>query len=135
MKILKINILSIFFILFLFKTDIFATPKVYATYTANTLTITSYSKSWNKNMLKNLYVELISNFHGDEFDFLSDIYIYPNSPEGVNGLYYDDISLENNKYVLGSNAYINLYNGERYNTIPKIAYTLSHEYGHHYMIL
>lgn len=134
MKILKINILSIFFILFLFKTDIFATPKVYATYTANTLTITSYSKSWNKNMLKNLYVELISNFHGDEFDFLSDIYIYPNSPEGVNGLYYDDISLENNNYILGSNAYINLYNGERYNTIPKIAYTLSHEYGHHYMI-
>ena len=135
MKIFKINILSIFFIIFLFKTNIFAdNPKIYATYKANNLTITSYSKSWTENMLKDLYTELLNNFHGDEFNYLSNIYIYPNSPEGVNALYYDNIYLEDGKYVLGDNAYINLYNGERYNTIPKIAYTLSHEYGHHYMI-
>ncbi len=135
MKFLKINILTIFFTIFLFKINIFAAPlKTYATYTANNLTITSYSKSWNKNMLKDLYVELLNNFHGDEFNYLSNIYIYPDSPEGVNGLYYDNISLENGQYILGNKAYINLYNGERYNTIPKIANTLSHEYGHHYMI-
>ncbi|WP_317366607.1 hypothetical protein [uncultured Tyzzerella sp.] len=135
MKFFKINIIVAFFIIFLFKTTIYANPnKIYATYTANNLTLTSYSKSWNKTMLKDLYGELINNLHGDEFDYLSNIYIYPDAPEGVNGLYFDDIHLEGNNYILGPNAYINLYNGERYNTVPKIAYTLSHEYGHHYMI-
>ncbi len=135
MKILKLNILSIFFIILIFKQNILAQDlKVYGTYKANNLTITSYSKSWNNNMLKNLYAELLNNSHGEEFNYLSNIYIYPDSPEGVNGLYYDNIILENDKYILGENAYINIYNGERFNTIPKIAYTLSHEYGHHYMI-
>ncbi len=135
MKFFKITITSILFILFLFNISVFADElKVYSTYTANNLTITSYSKNWSKSMLKDLYLELLNNFHSDEFDYLSNIYIYPDSPEGVNGLYYDDIFLENGKYKLGNNAYINLYNGDENNTIRKISYTLSHEYGHHYMV-
>ncbi len=135
MKILKINMISLFFIVFLFNINVFAKDyKTYATYTVNNLTITSYSKSWSKDMLKSLYVELVSNFHSDEFSYLSEIYIYPDAPEGVNGLYYDDIYLEDDGYKLGNKAYINLYNGEKLNSIPKMAYTLSHEYGHHYMI-
>lgn len=134
MKIFKINVLIIFLTLFLFKVNIFANNlKIYATYKVNNLTITSYSKSWNLTMLKDLYGELLNNFHGDEFEYLSNIYIYPDSPKGVNGLYYDNIYLENSKVILGNKAYINLYNGEKYNTISKMAYTLSHEYGHHYM--
>ncbi|WP_250278187.1 hypothetical protein [[Clostridium] colinum] len=134
MKIFKINLISLIFVIFLFKCSTLADNlKIYSTYTVNNLTITSYSKSWTKNMLKDLYAELLNNFHGEEFDNLSDIYIYPNSPEGVNGFYYDNIYLEDNEYILGNNAYINIYNGDRLNTIPKIAYILSHEYGHHYM--
>ena len=99
MKFFKITITSILFILFLFNISVFADElKVYSTYTANNLTITSYSKNWSKSMLKDLYLELLNNFHSDEFDYLSNIYIYPDSPEGVNGLYYDDIFLENGKY-------------------------------------
>lgn len=135
MKILKINIISLFFVIFLFNINIFAQDyKTYATYTVNNLTITSYSKNWSKEMLKSLYTELLNNFHSDEFSYLSDIYIYPDAPEGVNGLYYDDIYIEDNKYKMGDSAYINLYNGAKLNTIPKMSYTLAHEYGHHYMI-
>lgn len=135
MKILKINIISLFFVIFLFNINIFAQDyKTYATYTVNNLTITSYSKNWSKEMLKSLYAELLNNFHSDEFSYLSDIYIYPDAPEGVNGLYYDDIYIENNKYKMGDSAYINLYNGDKLNTISKMSYTLAHEYGHHYMI-
>lgn len=134
MKFLKINIISLIFVVFLFKVNTLANDlKVYSSFTANNLTIKSYSKSWNKNMLKDLYIELLNNFHGEEFNYLSDIYIYPNAPEGVNGLYFDNIYLDNDGYKLGNNAYINLYNGEKLNTVSKMAYTLSHEYGHHYM--
>ena len=133
MKFLKINIISLVFVIFLFKTSAFSENKIYATYTNNNLTIQSYSKSWNENMLESLYKELLNNFHGEEFNYLSNIYIYPDSPEGVNGLYFDDIYIDNG-YKLGNKAYINLYNGEKLNTISKMAYTLSHEYGHHYLI-
>lgn len=145
MKKISINIFFITFILVLFTKNVFANDvstvlnfenknKVVATYTVNNLTITSYSKSWTKPMLQKLYQELLNNFHGDELEYLSDIYIYPDSPEGVNGLYYDNIYLQNGEYVLGKNACIKLFNADRYNSIEKIAYTLSHEYGHHYMI-
>lgn len=134
MKKVKFAFLSFMFVLILSYKPVFcAEQKTYATYTAKNLTITSYSKAWDKDKLKDLYLELINNFHGDEFEYLSDIYIYSNSPEGVNGHYFDDIYFKDGNYILGKNAYINLYNGDRYNTIKEIAYSLAHEYGHHYM--
>lgn len=134
MKLLKINFLSIIFIFFMFSKNVFAEDKVYATYTANNLTITSYSQSFTKPMLKDLYMELLNNFHGDELDYLKNIYIYPDNRAGVNGLYFDDIYIQDGQYKLGDNAYINLYNAQRLNSVDKIAYTLAHEYGHHYMV-
>ena len=105
------------------------------TYTAGNLTFTSYSESWKENELKALYLELINNFHGKEFDSLRNIYIFPDSPYGVNGLYFDDIKIDSNgKYILGQNSYIKLFNGNRYNTVEKMAPVLAHEYGHHYTI-
>lgn len=99
------------------------------------LTINSYTKTWSLPMLKNLYNEFLKNFHSDEISYLSTINIYGNSPYGVNGHYYDDVSLmSNGKYHIGKNAYINLYNGDIYNSPKEIAPILSHEYGHHYMI-
>ncbi len=135
MKFLKLNTMCLIFIVFLLKSNAWANDnKIYASFTANNLTIKSYSKSWTKNMLKDLYIELLNNFHGEEFNYLNNIYIYPDAPEGVNGLYFDDIYINNDGYKLGNNAYINLYNGDKLNTIQKMAYTLSHEYGHHYII-
>lgn len=144
MKKFILNIFSIIFIIIFLSQDVLAkeileedieiAPKVFATYKANNLTITSYTKTWTKSMLEKLYIELLNNFHGDELSYLSDIYLYPDSPEGVNGLYYDNIYLQNGEYVLGENSCIKLFNADRYNTIEKIAYNLSHEYGHHYMI-
>lgn len=134
MKLLKINLLSSIFIFFIFNKNVLAEDKVYATYTANNLTITSYSQNFTKPMLKDLYLELLNNFHSDEIDYLKNIYIYPDNRDGVNGLYFDDIYIENGEYKLGDNAYINLYNAQKLNTIDKMAYTLSHEYGHHYMV-
>ena len=133
MNFIKTTISLILFV-FLFKIDILAEDnKIYGKYEKENLTIISYSKSWDNDMLENLYKELLNNFHGEEFKYLKNIYIYPDSPEGVNGLYYDDIYIDNG-YNLGDNAFINLYNGERFNSIQKMAYTLSHEYGHHYIV-
>jgi hypothetical protein len=108
---------------------------IYGTYSQKNLTITSYSSAWNDENVKLLYDELQKNFISNEYDYLSDIFIYPDSPNGVNGEYFDDISVSDGKYICGNNAVIKLYNGERYNTVEKIAATLSHEYGHHYTIV
>lgn len=96
------------------------------------LTIISYSKSWKNDKLDKLYEELLKNFNSDEFPYLNKIYIYPDSPFGANGLYFEDIKIDEGKYYYGKNSYISLFNGEKYNTIPLIAPILAHEYGHHY---
>ncbi|MBR1735422.1 MAG: hypothetical protein IJ736_00190 [Firmicutes bacterium] len=117
-----------------FDLNVYSQETIYATYKVDNLTIISCSPSWNEQMLKELYGELLMNFHGEEISELSDIIVYPDSPDGVNGYYYEDIKQENGTYIIGNKAKIKLFNGERYDTVKKIAPYLSHEYGHHYTI-
>lgn len=122
------------FVLILICTPVYGTNNtIYGEYAVNSLKFISYSPSWNTAKLKALYSELLNNFYGDELPFLKQITLYPNSPNGVNGYYFQDISISNNQYTAGKNAHIELYNCERYKTIEEIAPNLSHEYGHHYM--
>lgn len=130
-KILLMGLIFIFFI----PTSIWgAQYKEVDRYQKDNLTIISYSKSWKNGKLVQLYEELLKNFHSDELNYLSKIYIYPNSPLGINGLYFEDIQIKDGKYTFGKNSYISLYNGEKFNSISSIAPILSHEYGHHYSI-
>lgn len=137
MKSLKFYLFIIFIILgiTLFSTVTFASSiTVYGKYTAGNLTLTSYSKAWTNDNLKDLYLELLNNFHGDEFNCLKNIFIYPNAPYGVNGYYKEDTYIQNGVYTLGDSASIEIFNGDKFDTIYKIAPILSHEYGHHYTI-
>ncbi|MBR1442345.1 MAG: hypothetical protein IJ583_02295 [Firmicutes bacterium] len=120
--------------LFCFTLPVYPQENVYDVYKAGNLTITSCSPSWREEMLEELYEELLMNFHGEEINELSEIIIYPDSPNGVNGYYYEDIKEKNGSYIIGNKARIKLFNGERYDTVKKIAPYLSHEYGHHYTI-
>lgn len=135
MKRIKYIILTIIFILLL-SLPIFVNAQhtIYGKYKVNNLELISYSSHWNEEKLKELYIELLSNFHGNEFNYLSTIYLYPDSPQGVSGNYYEDIALKNGNYTCGNKAYIELFDMDKNNTIKKVARTLSHEYGHHYTI-
>ena len=62
---------------------------------------------------------LVAFFHNTAY--LKNIYIYPDNRAGVNGLYFDDIYIQDGQYKLGDNAYINLYNAQRLNSVDKIA--------------
>ncbi len=95
--------------------------------------IISYSDKWNtQEKLKQIFDELYNNFHSDEINSLKYIYIYPNSPYGIRGAYYESsILINNNKYLYGDNAYIEIFNGDEYD-LQQIASVLAHEYGHHF---
>nr|MDA8211283.1 hypothetical protein [Clostridia bacterium] len=66
--------------------------KMVAAYTGpKGITIKSYSRQWDREeKLKGLYEELLSNFHGEEMDYLSTINIFPDFVygQGVGGLYH-----------------------------------------------
>jgi hypothetical protein len=109
--------------------------RIYGSISVDNLTVTSYSPDWDNTKVKQLYDELQNNFTANEYPLLSAIYIYPDSPSGYNGEYFEDITVEDGSYKIGNGAYINLYNGSRYNTVEKIAPILSHEYGHHYTLV
>ncbi len=96
--------------------------------------ITSYSENWSTyQKLEEIYNELLNNFHSEELDYLSDIYIYPDSPDGINGAYYESSTINNRgKYTYGNDSYIELFNGDEYYDISQLASTISHEYGHHF---
>ncbi len=133
LKILKKILLIILIFAFFIPKSIFAAQyKEIDRYQKNNLTIISYSKSWKNSKLVQLYEELLKNFHSEELEYLSKIYIYPDSPLGINGLYIEDIEIKNGTYSFGKNSYISLYNGEKFNSISEIAPILAHEYGHHY---
>ncbi|MCL2415972.1 MAG: hypothetical protein FWD01_04065, partial [Defluviitaleaceae bacterium] len=79
-----------------------------------------------------------NNFFGDEFDLLSDIFLYPYSEESnpaMLGSYTPDIRTNNNgDLILGNNSYIEIFNMNRHRSVLDIAAILAHEYGHHYTI-
>lgn len=132
-----IKYLTIIFIVVFFFIPISAFANDYkkvTSYKKDTITITSYSKAWNQYKLKQLYEELIKNTTSLEFTYLKEINIYPDSPDGVNGLYFEDVNIVDGKYIYGKNSIINLYNGDKYNTVALMANILSHEYGHHYTL-
>ncbi len=125
----------LFLILIFIMPNVYSQLNEYGVFKSGNLEIISYSLNWDSKKLETLYYELINNFHSKEFSSLSRIYLFPDSPKGVNGCYYDDVFIGNDgKYKYGDNAYIELYNADKYNTVEKIAPYLSHEYGHHYTI-
>lgn len=96
--------------------------------------IVSYTQAWgNEKALEKIYNELLNNFHGEEIHYLSHIYIYPDSPDGVDGLYYSDFEYgKNGKFVYRDDRYIELFNGDEYTKISQLARVIAHEYGHHF---
>ena len=100
------------------------------------LRMVSYSQAWGEADLAALYAELLLNVHGDELGLLGAIYLYPDSPEGVAGQYFEDVSyLPDGTLAFGRNAYIELFHMDRFRTAADAAPVLSHEYGHHYTIV
>jgi|GEM_PF-1997306 len=100
------------------------------------LRIVSYSQKWDAAGIASLYAELLRNVHGDELALLARIDLYPDSPEGVAGLYFEDIAYRaDGTLAIGAGAYIELFHMDRYSTAAEIAPVLAHEYGHHYTIV
>ncbi len=111
--------------------------KPFATYkAAEGFTITSYSSNWNTySKLREIANELLSNEYGEEIAYLKNIYIYPDSPDGV--LAYTHYDLTRNysgNYAYKNNAYIEIFDGNTYKSVRDMAWVLSHEYGHHFTI-
>lgn len=108
-----------------------------AIYTATDgLKVVSYSRQWaDIHQLKEVYIELLRNVHGEELKLLKRINIYPGSdPQGMKaaGRWYGEWIMKDGKPSLSGNRYIDLYNGDEFTTVPSIARTLAHEYGHHF---
>ncbi len=98
------------------------------------VTIVSFSKNWSTTLkLQEIYQELVSNFYAEEIKYLSHLYIYPDSPEGVAGYYYEDFEIdEHGRYQYKKGRYIEIFSGDEYTDISQMAKTISHEYGHHF---
>lgn len=95
--------------------------------------IVSFSELWNtQEKLKKVYEELLKNVHGDELRFLSDVYLYPDSPDGVASYYHDEYSVYNDIINYQTSCYIEIFNCDRYVDISYLARYLAHEYGHHF---
>ncbi|CAG9606614.1 S-layer homology domain-containing protein [Pseudoneobacillus rhizosphaerae] len=99
------------------------------------VTFESYSSLWKiTDKLKQLEAELLKNKHGEELALLGKIVIIPNSPAGENvlGEYMANYKFTSTNVSLLSNRTIYLFGGNENTTIQSMAYTLSHEYGHHF---
>lgn len=111
--------------------------KPLATYkAAEGFTITSYCSNWNTySKLREIAKELLSNEYGEEIAYLENIYIYPDSPDGVLAYTHYDLSRNySGNYTYKDNAYIEIFDGNQYNNTKDMAWVLSHEYGHHFTI-
>ena len=109
--------------------------KPLATYKApQGFTITSYSEKWGApSKLREISGELLKNTYAQEIAYLKNIYIYPDSPDGVLGYTYYDLRRDGRgNYIYGNNAYIEIFDVEGYRDIADMAWVLSHEYGHHF---
>jgi len=108
-----------------------------AVYTApDGFKVISYSRQWaDVSELKEVYGELLRNAHGVELKLLRRINIYSGpDPRGMSaaGRWYGEWMIEGGKPSLSEDRYIDIYNGDEFTTIPSIARTLAHEYGHHF---
>lgn len=96
--------------------------------------IISYVDKWsNHSQLEEIYNDFSKNFMSDEIDYLKAIYIYPDTPEGVAGLYHPNIQpLLDGGYEYTKDSYIEIFNASSYNNVSEISRVLTHEYGHHF---
>ncbi len=96
--------------------------------------IVSFSENWStEDKLEEVYYELLNNFHSKEINTLEGIYLYPDSPEGTSGYYYEaSVTSKDGKLQYGNDAYIEVFNTDYYTDISQMAWVLSHEYGHHF---
>lgn len=103
---------------------------------AQGLTITSYCPKWDTySKLRAISQELLSNEHGKELAFLKNIYLYPDSPDGVLAYTHYDLSRDyKGDYIYGDQTYIEIFDANQYNNVKEMAWLLSHEYGHHFTI-
>ncbi len=109
-------------------------PTVYASYKRDGLSIVSYSQKWDKDKLPEVYDELLNNFRGDEFKYLSKVILRPTSYDTISGLYTNDITVTNKGLIFGKGCYIEVFNIDKYNTAKDFAHVLAHEYGHHFTL-
>ncbi len=98
--------------------------------------IAGYAAVWqDKSKLREVYLELQKNLHGDEIKLLSRINIYPGpAPDnsGIAGQWFGEWREKNGRLILEPGRYIDIYNGDSHPKIEDIARTLAHEYGHHF---
>lgn len=101
---------------------------------SSTLTIVSYSSAWGTQArLREIYQELLQNQHGKELELLRTIRIFDGYPQGRGeaGEYQFSTTVDHFGHVTMEPGLIDLYGGHDRTTIPSLARTLSHEYGHH----
>jgi len=106
--------------------------------------IKSQSKEWGPAKLSNLYDELMKNAHGEELAYLYDIIIYGEGDPFAAATHED---VEDKAIVLlrfpalpegfsfifpFTSGRISLYDGDTITTVAGMAFSLSHEYGHHF---
>lgn len=113
--------------------------RVVASYTGpNGVAVISYSTAWaDRQKLRDLYNELLANYHGAEITDISSLNILPDYPygRGVRGMYHGLYTYSGNGRIsLVKKRPIDLYGGDEYPTVAEMAKTLSHEYGHHFTI-
>jgi hypothetical protein len=105
--------------------------------------IVSFSPQWDEAKLQELYRELKNNKTGPELYLLKKIIIHPQADQVAAGSFLRrdrEWQVETNipgflppKLIIRRKVgVIELYNGDRRNTVAHMARTLSHEYGHHF---
>ncbi|MCA1030255.1 hypothetical protein LCL95_04280 [Bacillus timonensis] len=82
----------------------------------------SYTEKWDEDKLKDLYLELLNNQHGEELKLLQEVRVMSGELVGSSGTKGQYHALTNT---------ITLFHGDIYTSPSMMRETLSHEYGHH----
>jgi hypothetical protein len=110
------------------------TRKVYATYESpNHIKFYSYTPTWNKTKLEQLYRVLMHNAHGEEMSLLTTVNVFPEdfSFDGDREFHLQcQVDSHHRPIRLLPGCTLNLYYGDVLNTPEKMSPVLSHEYGH-----
>lgn len=117
----------------------------HAIYKYNSTYFVSYSEYWDEAKLRDLALELYSNLHGDEINYVATVEVVNGESEEYSGYQtsdYENFSQPISLYsampkdltmeVMSIFSIIRLTGGDINITVPTMARTLSHEYGHHF---
>ena len=120
-------------------------PNIKYTYrTEEGFQMISYSDKWDVEKLQALYNELKLNKHGEEFELLYQVIVYPQPDSNASGdhqnllesleiiIDFPALPKDSNIVLFRNMGTIQLYNGDEYTKVSQMAHVLSHEYGHHY---